>query len=74
MKLKNLMVTGVVLTGSLTMVSSNVENNNQIDSIDETQLVCLWHPYCNIPDIYSPILEPKDDKPETQDTKDEKLA
>ncbi len=37
-------------------------------------LACVTLPWCSGPDLSSPILKPKGDKTETQDTKDEKLA
>lgn len=40
----------------------------------ENTYACIWYTYCNDPESYSPILQPKSDKTETQDTKDEKLA
>ena len=77
MKLQNLIVAGTVLIGTLVMLvmaAVDTDNKSQIDLTEENYLACLWHPYCNIPDTYSPILQPKSDKTETQDTKDEKLA
>lgn len=37
-------------------------------------LACVWLPVCGDPDIYSPVLQPKESKTETQDAKDEKVA
>ena len=47
----------------------------QQDNVLDTQnlLACYWYPLCD-PQLQSPILQPKDEKPETQDTKDNKLA
>lgn len=73
MKLQNLIVASAALIGSLVVAVVDSDNKGQIDLSEETYLACLWHPYCNIPDTYSPI-QPKSDKTETQDTKDEKLA
>lgn len=44
------------------------------DSIESSLQACVWMPWCDEPDNYSPILQPKDNKTEPQDGKDEKLA
>lgn len=44
------------------------------DAYDGVLLSCVTFPWCSGPDMSSPILQPKDKKTETQDTKDNKLA
>lgn len=47
----------------------------QLNLLEHNNLyACYWFPNCADPDRYSPILQPKDSKTETQDVKDEKLA
>ena len=43
-------------------------------SSNDMLLACIVLPWCSGPDLSSPVLEPKGDKTEPQDTKDEKLA
>jgi hypothetical protein len=53
------------------IVDTKKENSSKMDS---QQVACIHMPYCGGPDIFSPVLQPKDSKTETQDAKDEKLA
>lgn len=74
MNLKYSVITGSALAVVFALNVSSSSPEAKSDLIDKSYLACLWHPYCKDPDAYSPILQPKGDKTETQDTKDEKLA
>uniref|UniRef100_UPI0040475EA6 hypothetical protein n=1 Tax=Rheinheimera sp. TaxID=1869214 RepID=UPI0040475EA6 len=74
MKVKFLVV--LVSAVACLILPSAINNLDTVDndSIESSLLACVWMPWCDEPDIYSPILQPKDNKTETQDAKDEKLA
>ena len=60
---------------TLTFATFGSTETKRIDtSNDDMLLACIVLPWCSGPDLSSPILEPKDNKTETQDAKDEKLA
>lgn len=69
----SLAVTSLCLASSISSTEIGVEDVTKL-SEPSSLLACGWFPLCGDPDIYSPILQPKGDKTETQDTKDEKLA
>lgn len=74
MKIQSLLAAISTITCLVLGIANSGSQNIKMDSLDDSLLACVWHPYCDIPDISSPILKPKDNKTETQDTKDEKLA
>lgn len=65
------------VTATLFLMSSSVnmmDKEQQDNGLDLQNLyACYWYPLCD-PQLQSPILQPKDKKTETQDTKDNKLA
>lgn len=65
------------VTATLFLISSSVDmtERKQQDNVLDTQnlLACYWYPLCD-PQLQSPLLQPKDKKTETHDTKDNKLA
>lgn len=74
MKVKFLVVLVSAVAGLV--LASDIHNPDKAvnDSKESSLQACVWMPWCDEPDIYSPILQPKDNKTETQDAKDEKLA
>ena len=67
--------TSLLLVSSVCVAGEKHDGATQ-EKETSTLLACGWYPLCGDPDvyIYSPILQPKDEKAETQDTKDNKLA
>lgn len=73
MKSTSLMALSLV-TASFVFGANSDSNSAVKQIVDEPLIACFWVTYCGDPDNYNPILSPKSDKTETQDTKDEKLA
>ncbi|MDP5135999.1 hypothetical protein [Rheinheimera baltica] len=74
MKIKFLIATISAIACMTLLTSNNSSQVNINDSVDESLIACMWHPYCGEPDIYSPVAQPEDKKTDTKDTKDIKLA
>ena len=60
----------------LVLNASDLTSADSVELQTEDLLVCGWYPVCGDPDIYSPVLQPKDAKTTTnpKDTKDEAVA
>lgn len=46
----------------------------ELQGDDKIHIACVTWPWCGGPDLFEPVLQPKDTKNETQDAKDEKVA
>lgn len=68
-------LTAGLLLASVGFVSnSDVPQSSNINLELDVLLSCLWITYCGDPDIYSPVMQPKESKTETKDQKAIKLA
>lgn len=68
-------LTAGLLLASVGFVSnSDVPQSSNINLEQDVLLSCLWITYCGDPDIYSPVMQPKESKTETKDQKAIKLA
>ena len=67
-------LTVVIAITGLAKTDSAIQHEGSSTFSDS--LACVWYPACGDPDVYSPLLTPKDSKSktETQGTKNEKLA
>ena len=74
MKTISIIKLGLLATVFIFSVASDSKPISTSKFADDTLISCLWVTYCGDPDDYSPILQPKDNKTEPQDGKDEKLA
>lgn len=74
MKTVSIFKLGLLATVFIFSVTSDSKRINTDTFADDPLISCLWVTYCGDPDDYSPILQPKDNKTEPQDGKDEKLA
>lgn len=66
---------GFLLVSTAFFLVNDVNHSADVGKLHNSLLSCVWVPVCGDgPDLNSPILRPKDDKTETQDAKDDKLA
>ena len=68
-------VLAIAVSTTPVIIASSV--NADIEAVENRDLIaCGWFPSCGDPDIYSPVLQPKDAKTTTdpKDVKDEAIA
>ena len=65
----------IAASTSILALTTSTDSGEVVLPTDDL-FACGWFPSCGDPDIYSPVLTPKDSKSktETQGTKNEKLA
>lgn len=74
MKALKILKTSAVVAMLFTVSSDITQRTFNFTSYDGILLSCVTFPYCSGPDLSSPILQPKDSKTDSKDTKDDKLA
>ena len=70
-------ILAAALVASLAVLNaSDLVSSDSVELQMDDLFVCGWYPVCGDPDIYSPVLQPKDAKTTTdpKDVKDEAIA